>query len=342
MKTSDFWYDLPQELIAQHPVEPRDSSRLLVVNRDTGEMEEGVFSDILEHLSPGDGLVINDTRVRPARLFMHREGREESIEILILRPLSDGTWECLTNPGKIERPGTVLFAGGILSGEVLEILEGGSRRIRFFHEGDFDEILNELGQMPLPPYITERLEDKERYQTVYSRHLGSAAAPTAGLHFTNELLEALEKKGVEIFRITLHVGLGTFRPVSVENVEEHHMHAEFCTIDEETAKRINAIHEQGGRIFAVGTTSMRTLESFANGKGTVASGSKWTDIFITPGFEFQVVDCLITNFHLPESTLLMLVSAFSSLDIMKRAYKRAVEERFRFFSFGDAMLLERG
>lgn len=322
-------------------MEPRDTSRLLVVNRETGETKEEVFHDILDHLRPGDGLVINDTRVRPARLFMHRENKEESIEILILRPFSDGTWECLTKPGKKARPGKTLYAGEILSGEILEILEGGSRRIRFSHDVDFDDILNELGQMPLPPYITERLQDKERYQTVYSRHLGSAAAPTAGLHFTNHLLDDLEKKGVEILRVTLHVGLGTFRPVSVEDVEEHHMHAEFCTIDDHTAKRINAIHENGGRIFAVGTTSMRTLESFAIGKGTVASGSKWTDIFITPGYEFQVVDCLITNFHLPESTLLMLVSAFSSLNIIKCAYERAVKDRFRFFSFGDAMLLER-
>ena len=341
MKTSDFYYDLPEELIAQDPLEDRSSSRLLVLDRKTGEREHRVFRELVEFLNPGDCLVVNNTRVIPARLMGVKEGTGAGIEVLLLKRCEDNVWETLVKPGKKARPGArISFGDGLLVGEVLEVVEEGNRRIRFTYEGIFEEILDQLGQMPLPPYITHQLKDKNRYQTVYARHEGSAAAPTAGLHFTPELLKRIEDKGVKLAHVTLHVGLGTFRPVKVEDVTQHHMHSEFYMIEEEQAKLINETRAAGGRVICVGTTSCRTLESAADEAGVLHAGSGWTDIFIYPGYRFKIMDALITNFHLPESTLLMLVSAFAGKERVMAAYKEAVEEKYRFFSFGDAMLIK--
>ena len=340
MKLSDFYYELPQELIAQDPLSKRDSSRLMVMDKHTGEITHRHFHDIKEYLNPGDCLVINDTKVIPARLLGVKEDTGASIEVLLLKRRDEKVWETLVKPGKKARPGArISFGDGLLMGEVTDIVEEGNRLIRFIYEGIWEELLDQLGQMPLPPYITHKLEDKNRYQTVYARHNGSAAAPTAGLHFTEELLKEIEKMGVGIARVTLHVGLGTFRPVKVDNILEHHMHSEFYMIDEAAAHMINETKARGGKIISVGTTSTRTLETAARPDGTIGACSGWTDIFIYPGYEFKVVDSLITNFHLPESTLLMLVSAFSSREFILDAYREAVEERYRFFSFGDAMML---
>ena len=340
MKTSDFYYDLPQELIAQDPLEDRSSSRLLVLNRETGERRHCVFREIAEFLNPGDCLVVNNTKVIPARLMGVKEGTGAGIEVLLLKRCEDNVWETLVKPGKKARPGArISFGDGLLVGEVLEVVEEGNRRIRFTYEGIFEEILDRLGQMPLPPYITHQLKDKNRYQTVYARHEGSAAAPTAGLHFTPELLKEIEEKGVKLAHVTLHVGLGTFRPVKVEDVTQHHMHSEFYVVEEEQARLINETKAAGGRVICVGTTSCRTLESAAGENGLLRAGSGWTDIFIYPGYRFQMMDALITNFHLPESTLLMLVSAFAGKEQVMAAYEEAVRERYRFFSFGDAMLI---
>jgi S-adenosylmethionine:tRNA ribosyltransferase-isomerase len=340
MRLNDFYYELPEELIAQDPLLKRSDSRLMVLNREKGSIEHRHFSDILDYLNPGDCLVINDTKVIPARLMGVKEETGAAIEVLLLKRHDDKTWETLVKPGKKARPGAVIsFGDGRLKGEVVDIVDEGNRLIRFSYDGIFEEILDELGQMPLPPYITHKLEDKNRYQTVYAKHNGSAAAPTAGLHFTEELLEAVKEKGVNIARVTLHVGLGTFRPVKVDNILEHHMHSEFYMIDESAADTINTTKENGGRIIAVGTTSTRTLETVADENGRVRACSGWTDIFIYPGYEFKAVDCLITNFHLPESTLLMLVSALYDREKILEAYKVAVEEKYRFFSFGDAMMI---
>ncbi len=340
MKTSDFYYDLPQELIAQDPLEDRSSSRLLVLNRETGERRHCVFREIAEFLNPGDCLVVNNTKVIPARLMGVKEETGAGIEVLLLKRCEDNVWETLVKPGKKARPGArISFGDGLLVGEVLEVVEEGNRRIRFTYEGIFEEILDRLGQMPLPPYITHQLKDKNRYQTVYARHDGSAAAPTAGLHFTPELLKEIEEKGVKLAHVTLHVGLGTFRPVKVEDVTQHHMHSEFYVVEEEQARLINETKAAGGRVICVGTTSCRTLESAAGENGLLRAGSGWTDIFIYPGYRFQMMDALITNFHLPESTLLMLVSAFAGKEQVMVAYEEAVRERYRFFSFGDAMLI---
>lgn len=340
MKTSDFYYDLPQELIAQDPLEDRSSSRLLVLNRETGERRHGVFREIGEFLNPGDCLVVNNTKVIPARLMGVKEETGAGIEVLLLKRCEDNVWETLVKPGKKARPGArISFGDGLLVGEVLEVVEEGNRRIRFTYEGIFEEILDRLGQMPLPPYITHQLKDKNRYQTVYARHEGSAAAPTAGLHFTPELLKEIEEKGVKLAHVTLHVGLGTFRPVKVEDVTQHHMHSEFYVVEEEQARLINEAKAAGGRVICVGTTSCRTLESAAGENGLLRAGSGWTDIFIYPGYRFQMMDALITNFHLPESTLLMLVSAFAGKEQVMAAYEEAVRERYRFFSFGDAMFI---
>ncbi len=341
MKTKDFYYDLPQSLIAQHPLDYREESRLLVVDKETGEITHRKFKNIIEYLEEGDCLVVNDTRVLPARLFGNRTGKEERIEILLLKRQEDDIWECLVKPGKKARPGHLLeFGDGILKGEILSIEEEGTRKIQFEYEGIFEEILDRLGEMPLPPYITERLEDGERYQTVYSKKLGSAAAPTAGLHFTEDLLRDIETKGVSIAYVTLHVGLGTFRPVKVENVLDHHMHSEYYELSQKDADIINNTKDAGGRIISVGTTSTRVIETLGNEEGKLEAASGWTEIFIYPGYSFKVVDKLITNFHLPESTLLMLVSAFSSREIILNAYKTAVDENYRFFSFGDAMFIK--
>ncbi len=338
-KTKDFWYDLPQELIAQTPLEKRDSSRLLVMNKETGELSHRHFYDIVEYLNPGDCLVMNDSRVLPARLLGHRP-TGGAVELLLLRNLGDKKWECLAKPGKKLRPGQeVIFGNGELTATVEEVQEDGNRIVRFHYEGIFLEILEHLGKMPLPPYIQAELQDQERYQTVYSRETGSAAAPTAGLHFTKELLEQIEKKGVTLAYVTLHVGLGTFRPVKAEQISQHHMHSELCMMSRETAQLLNDTRKRGGRIVCVGTTSCRTLESLVNPDGTFEEKSKWTDIFIYPGYTFRAMDALITNFHLPESTLVMLVSAFAGRDHILHAYEEAVKERYRFFSFGDAMLL---
>lgn len=340
MKTSDFYYDLPRELIAQDPLEDRSSSRLLVLNRETGKREHRVFREVMEFLNPGDCLVVNNTKVIPARLMGVKEGTGAGIEVLLLKRCEDNVWETLVKPGKKARPGArILFGEGILTGEVLEVAEEGNRRIRFTYDGIFEEILDRLGQMPLPPYITHQLKDKNRYQTVYAKHDGSAAAPTAGLHFTPELLKEIEEKEVRIAHVTLHVGLGTFRPVKVEDVTQHHMHSEFYRIEEEQAQIINDTKAAGGRVICVGTTSCRTLESAADDKGILHAGSGWTDIFIYPGYQFKMMDALITNFHLPESTLLMLVSAFAGKEQVMAAYEEAVQERYRFFSFGDAMMI---
>jgi len=341
MKTKDFYYDLPQELIAQHPIEHRADSRLLILDRNTGEINHRHFKDIIDYLKSGDTLVLNDTRVLPARLFGSREGKEEKIEFLLLKKLSDNTWETLVKPGKKAKIGSkVEFGNGLLNGEIVDIGEDGTRLIKFKYDGIFEEILDKLGEMPLPPYITERLEDKERYQTVYAKHPGSAAAPTAGLHFTKELLKRIEGKGINIVYLTLHVGLGTFRPVKVNDINDHHMHSEYYQLSKEAAEIINKTKKSGGRIISVGTTSIRTLETVADENGMVREASGWTDIFIYPGYKFKTVDALITNFHLPESTLMMLVSAFSTREIIMNAYKEAVDERYRFFSFGDSMFIK--
>lgn len=339
MKTSDFSFYLPEELIAQTPLERRDASRLLCLDKVSGETEHRVFSELPELLRPGDCLVMNDSRVLPARLMGARE-TGGAVEVLLLRDLGGGRWECMTRPGRKTKPGTrLIFGGGELEAEVLEVAEGGNRIIEFKYDGIFLEVLERLGRMPLPPYIKAELEDGERYQTVYSRELGSAAAPTAGLHFTKELLAKIAEKGVRECFVTLHVGLGTFRPVKAEDIEEHEMHSEFCIIPEETARIITETKRAGGRIVCVGTTSCRTVESFANEDGTMDAKSGWTNIFIYPGYKFKCLDALITNFHLPESTLIMLVSALAGREHVLAAYKEAVEKRYRFFSFGDAMFI---
>ncbi len=340
MKLSDFNYELPEELIAQDPLLKRSDSRLMVLNREDDSIAHKHFRDITEYIKPGDCLIINDTKVLPARLIGVKEDTGASIEVLLLKRHDDKTWETLVKPGKKARPGArISFGDGKLVGEVTEVVEEGNRLVRFEYEGIFEEVLDELGQMPLPPYITHHLEDKNRYQTVYAKHTGSAAAPTAGLHFTDELLEQLQSMGVKIARVTLHVGLGTFRPVKVENILEHHMHSEFYMIDEEAANTINETRKNGGKIISVGTTSTRTLETAAADDGTIKPCSGWTEIFIYPGYKFKCVDRLITNFHLPESTLLMLVSALYDREKVLDAYKVAVEEKYRFFSFGDAMII---
>ena len=338
MKTSDFYYDLPQELIAQDPLEDRSSSRLLHLSMKDGSVEHRHFTDILDYLKEGDCLVVNDTRVIPARLYGHKEETGALIEILLLKRKENDIWECLVKPGKKARPGAKLvFGDGILKGEIIDVVEEGNRLIQFQYEGIFEEILDQLGEMPLPPYITHKLEDKNRYQTVYAKNDGSAAAPTAGLHFTQELLQKVQEKGVKIAHVTLHVGLGTFRPVKVDDVENHHMHSEFYVVEEDQAKLINDTKKQGGRVISVGTTSCRTLESATDEDGVLHPGSGWTEIFIYPGYQFKMIDGLITNFHLPESTLMMLVSALAGKDRIMAAYEEAVKERYRFFSFGDAM-----
>lgn len=340
MKTSDFYYDLPQELIAQDPLVDRSSSRLLHLSKENGSIEHRTFSDILEYLREGDCLVVNDTRVIPARLYGHKEDTGAVIEILLLKRKENDVWECLVKPGKKARPGArIVFGDGILTGEIIDVVEEGNRLIKFYYEGIFEEILDSLGEMPLPPYITHKLEDKNRYQTVYAKNDGSAAAPTAGLHFTKELMDKVQEKGVKIAHVTLHVGLGTFRPVKVDDVESHHMHSEFYVVEEDQAKLINETKRNGGRIISVGTTSCRTLESATDEEGILHAGSGWTEIFIYPGYRFKMIDGLITNFHLPESTLLMLVSALAGKEKIMKAYECAVKERYRFFSFGDAMLI---
>ena len=339
MKTSDFYYDLPEELIAQTPLLKRDSSRLMVLDRMTGEVQHKHFYDIIDYLNPGDCLVMNDSRVLPARLLGHRP-TGGAVEVLLLRDLGEKRWECLCKPGRKMQVGTeVSFGDGELTATVREVREDGNRVVEFHYEGIFLEVLERLGKMPLPPYIKAELQDQERYQTVYSREAGSAAAPTAGLHFTNELLDKIRKKGVKTAFVTLHVGLGTFRPVKAEEVTDHHMHAELCMLSEETADILNETRRSGGRIICVGTTSCRTLESLAYEDGSFTASSKWTEIFIYPGYRFKAMDGLITNFHLPESTLVMLVSAFAGREHVLNAYKEAVEQRYRFFSFGDAMFI---
>ncbi len=341
MRRQDFSFDLPQELIAQDPLKDRASSRLLVLDKETGETSHHVFREIKDYLHPGDCLVINDTKVIPARLIGSKIGTDAKIEILLLKRKEDNVWETLVKPGKKAKPGArISFGEGLLIGEVIDVVEEGNRLVRFTYEGIFEEILDQLGQMPLPPYITHQLEDKNRYQTVYAKHSGSAAAPTAGLHFTPELLREIKDEGVDIASVTLHVGLGTFRPVKVDNILEHHMHSEFYQIEESEAEKINRAKEKGGRIICVGTTSCRTIESAADENGHLRAGSGWTDIFIYPGYKFKILDCLITNFHLPESTLLMLVSALAGREHVLAAYEEAVKERYRFFSFGDAMFIK--
>ena len=341
MKKEDFYFDLPEELIAQDPLEDRSGSRLLVLNKETGEVEHHVFREIVNYLNEGDCLVINDTKVLPARLIGSKIGTDAKIEVLLLKRKENDVWETLVKPGKKAKVGTwISFGDGLLVGEVVDIVEEGNRLIHFEYEGIFEELLDQLGQMPLPPYITHQLEDKNRYQTVYAKHSGSAAAPTAGLHFTPELLQEIEDKGVQIARVTLHVGLGTFRPVKVDNILEHHMHSEFYQIEEEAAQKINHAKESGHRVICVGTTSCRTIESAADENGKLHATSGWTEIFIYPGYEFKVLDCLITNFHLPESTLVMLVSALAGREHVLDAYQEAVKEKYRFFSFGDAMFIQ--
>jgi len=340
MDVKDFYYDLPQELIAQDPLEDRSSSRLMVLDKITGEVEHRHFKDITEYLRPGDCLVINNTKVIPARLYGVKEGTEAKIEILLLKRKENDIWETLVKPGKKCKIGTkIVFGEGILTGEVVDIVEEGNRLIRFHYEGIFEEILDRLGQMPLPPYITHQLQDKNRYQTVYAKYDGSAAAPTAGLHFTPELLQQVRDMGVEIAEVTLHVGLGTFRPVKETDVLKHHMHSEFYKIEQSEADKINKAKKEGHRVIAVGTTSTRTLESAADENGFLTEKSGWTEIFIYPGYQFKVIDALITNFHLPESTLVMLVSALAGREHVLAAYETAVEEKYRFFSFGDAMFI---
>ena len=340
MKKSDFYYDLPKELIAQHPVEPRDHSRLMVVDRKTGEIEHRHFYDVIDYLEPGDCLIINDTRVLPARIYGVKEETGAVVEFLLLTNKGGDVWESIAGPGKRAKTGTRFsFSDGLLQAEVVDVLENGNRLIHFSYDGNFYEILDRIGQMPLPPYITEKLEDAERYQTVYSKNIGSAAAPTAGLHFTDELLDKIKAKGVRIGRVTLHVGLGTFRPVKADDITQHTMHSEHYWLPKETADLINETHEKNKRVIAVGTTSCRTLESVAAFKGKIEEAEGWTDIFIYPGYEFKCIDGLITNFHLPESTLIMLVSAFCGYENTMNFYKKAVEEKYRFFSFGDAAFL---
>ena len=340
MDVKDFSYELPKELIAQDPLEDRSSSRLMLLDKVTGETGEAQFKDIVSYLSEGDCLVLNNTKVIPARLFGVRKETGGHVEILLLKREADDVWETLARPGKKVRPGTrLVFGDGLLEAEVLEVVEDGNRRIRFYYDGIFEEVLDQLGEMPLPPYITHKLKEKNRYQTVYAKYDGSAAAPTAGLHFTPELLAEIREKGIRIAEVTLHVGLGTFRPVKVENVTDHHMHSEYYEITKEAADTINEVKKNGGRIICVGTTSCRTLESAADDDGCLAPCSGWTDIFIYPGYRFKIMDALITNFHLPESTLLMLVSAFAGREHVLAAYEKAVEEKFRFFSFGDAMFI---
>ena len=341
MKREDFYFELPEELIAQDPLEDRSGSRLLVLDKETGKTEHHIFKEIINYLEEGDCLVINDTKVLPARLIGSKVGTDAKIEVLLLKRRENDVWETLVKPGKKAKIGTkIRFGEGLLEGEVVDIVDEGNRLIQFRYEGIFEEVLDQLGQMPLPPYITHQLEDKNRYQTVYARHTGSAAAPTAGLHFTEELLEEIAKKKVKIARVTLHVGLGTFRPVKVDNILEHHMHSEFYQIDEEAAQKINETKKQGHRVICVGTTSCRTVESAADENGMLQATSGWTDIFIYPGYKFKILDCLITNFHLPESTLIMLVSALAGRENVLAAYEEAVKERYRFFSFGDAMFIK--
>ena len=340
MDVKDFYYDLPKELIAQDPLEDRSSSRLLVLDKETGAIEHRIFRDIIDYLRPGDCLVVNDTKVIPARLIGEKQGTKAKIEILLLKRKDNDIWETLVKPGKKCRPGTVVeFGGGILTGTVLDVVDEGNRLVQFSYEGIFEEILDQLGQMPLPPYITHQLADKNRYQTVYAKHEGSAAAPTAGLHFTPELMEKIRQKGIPIVPVTLHVGLGTFRPVKADTVEEHHMHSEFYMVEEETARVVNETKKNGGRVICVGTTSCRTIESASGEDGILRPGSGWTEIFIYPGYRFKILDCLITNFHLPESTLVMLVSALAGREHILAAYEEAIREKYRFFSFGDAMFI---
>ena len=342
MDLHDFYYDLPQELIAQDPLSDRSSSRLMVLDKKTGAIEHKIFKDIIDYLNPGDCLVINDTKVIPARLIGEKVGTGAAIEVLLLIRKDDlkDTWEVLVKPGKKARVGAkISFGNGKLIGEIIDIVEEGNRLIQFTYDGIFEEILDELGQMPLPPYITHKLEDKNRYQTVYATHEGSAAAPTAGLHFTKELLEKIKEKGIDIARVTLHVGLGTFRPVKEDNILDHHMHSEFYMVEQKEADKINNARKNGHRVIAVGTTSTRTLESVAKEDGTIPACSGWTQIFIYPGYKFKAIDCLITNFHLPESTLVMLVSALAGREHVLHAYEQAVKEKYRFFSFGDAMFI---
>ena len=341
MKRQDFYYELPEELIAQDTLEDRSSSRLLVLDKESGAVSHHVFKDVIDYLNEGDCLVINDTKVLPARLIGAKVGTDAKIEVLLLKRKENNIWETLVKPGKKAKIGTkISFGDGLLMGEVVDIVEEGNRLIQFTYEGIFEEILDQLGQMPLPPYITHHLEDKNRYQTVYAEHTGSAAAPTAGLHFTPELLEKIEKKGVNIARVTLHVGLGTFRPVKVDEITDHHMHSEFFQIEEEAATKINRAKDTGKKVICVGTTSCRTVESAADETGHLKACSGWTEIFIYPGYQFKVLDSLITNFHLPESTLVMLVSALAGREHVLAAYEEAVKERYRFFSFGDAMLIQ--
>ena len=340
MKTSDFYFDLPQELIAQDPLEDRSASRLLHLDKTTGDIEHTNFKHVLDFLKPGDCLVINDTKVIPARLYGHKVDTGAVIELLLLKRRENDIWETLVKPGKKARPGAVIsFGDGLLTGKILDIVEEGNRLIQFSYEGIFEEILDQLGEMPLPPYITHKLQDKNRYQTVYAKHEGSAAAPTAGLHFTEELLQQVKEMGVNIAHVTLHVGLGTFRPVKVEDVTDHHMHSEFYVVEPDQAELINQTKKNGGRVIAVGTTSCRTLESATDENGILQAKSGWTEIFIYPGYSFKMIDGLITNFHLPESTLLMLVSALAGKEQIMAAYEEAVKERYRFFSFGDAMII---
>ena len=340
MKVKDFYFDLPKELIAQHPLEKRDESKLMVLNKKNGEVEHKVFKDIIDYLNPGDCLVLNDTRVMPARLYGDKEDSGGKMEFLLLKRYEDDIWETLVKPGKRGKVGAkFVFGNGELKAEIVEVLDNGNRKVKFYYDGIFEEVLDRLGEMPLPPYIEEKLEDKERYQTVYSREVGSAAAPTAGLHFTEELLQAIREKGINIAFVTLHVGLGTFRPVKVEDIQEHEMHSEYYILDKENAEIINNTKKSGKRVIAVGTTSNRTLESIANEDGEVKEQSGYTSIFIYPGYKFKIVDAIITNFHLPESTLIMLISAFSTREIVMNAYKIAVENKYRFFSFGDAMFI---
>lgn len=341
MKVTDYYFDLPQEQIAQDPLEDRSSSRLLVLDKETGEYSHHVFREITEFLKPGDCLVLNNTKVIPARLFGEKEGTQAKIEILLLKRRENDVWETLVKPGKKAKVGTkIIFGGGLLVGEVIDIVEEGNRLIQFTYEGIFEEILDQLGQMPLPPYITHQLKDKNRYQTVYAKYDGSAAAPTAGLHFTPELLQQVKDMGVDIAEVTLHVGLGTFRPVKVDNILEHHMHSEFYMVTQEAADKINNAKKNGHRVICVGTTSCRTIESAADENGMLKESSGWTEIFIYPGYQFKVLDCLITNFHLPESTLLMLVSALAGREHVLAAYEEAVKEGYWFFSFGDAMFIQ--
>jgi len=340
LKVKDFYFDLPKELIAQHPLEKRDESRLMVLNKKSGEVEHKVFKDIIEYLNPGDCLVLNDTRVMPARLYGAKEGSGGKMEFLLLNRHEDDIWETLVKPGKRGKVGAkFVFGNGELKAQVVEVLDNGNRKVKFYYDGIFEEGLDRLGEMPLPPYIEEKLEARERYQTVYSKEVGSAAAPTAGLHFTDELLQAIKKKGINIAFVTLHVGLGTFRPVKAEDIQDHEMHSEYYILDKENAEIINNAKRSGKRVIAVGTTSNRTLESIANEEGQVKEQSGYTSIFIYPGYKFKIVDAIITNFHLPESTLIMLISAFSTREIVMNAYEIAVENKYRFFSFGDAMFI---